>query len=168
MVKASIAIIVAALVWLGLVAAPAAAQQSGCRRGDTGKIAGTVIGAGLGAILGRKIDGGRNRGLGTVLGGAAGALVGNRIGASLDRCEQEKVNDATLAAVNDPQPGKEQTWRSDTRPGVGGKISAGAPEKLADGRECRPVRRVSYVNGEEIRENPTLCRVPPQTNWSMG
>lgn len=159
---------IAALLMVGLAAQPAAAQQSACKKGNTGQVVGTLAGAGLGAILGRKIDGGRNRGLGTLLGGAAGALIGNRIGAALDKCEQEKVNNATLAAVNDPQPGKEQTWQSETRPGVGGKISAGAPQKLADGRECRPVRRVSYVNGEEIRESPTLCRVPPRAEWTMA
>ena len=40
---------------------------------------GLIIGGAAGALLGREIDGGRNRTLGTVLGAAAGALLGKEI-----------------------------------------------------------------------------------------
>lgn len=45
-----------------------------CRRSDG--TTGTIIGAGLGALIGRGIDSGRNRGAGTILGAIAGALLG--------------------------------------------------------------------------------------------
>jgi outer membrane lipoprotein SlyB len=37
---------------------------------------GTIIGAGLGALIGRGIDSGHNRGAGTIIGALAGALLG--------------------------------------------------------------------------------------------
>ena len=40
---------------------------------------GTIIGAIAGGLLGRSIDGGRDRAVGTVLGGAAGALAGRAV-----------------------------------------------------------------------------------------
>ena len=40
---------------------------------------GLIIGAAAGALLGREVDGGRNRTLGTILGGAAGALLGKEV-----------------------------------------------------------------------------------------
>jgi hypothetical protein len=48
-----------------------------CRRpnGTTG----LVIGGAAGALLGREIDGGRDRTLGTVLGAAGGALLGREV-----------------------------------------------------------------------------------------
>jgi len=46
---------------------------------------GLIIGGAAGALLGREVDGGRNRTLGTVLGAAAGALIGKEI-ASTTRC----------------------------------------------------------------------------------
>ena len=48
-----------------------------CRRpnGTTG----LVIGGAVGALLGREIDGGRDRTLGTVLGAAGGALLGREV-----------------------------------------------------------------------------------------
>lgn len=48
-----------------------------CRRSDG--TTGLVIGAGAGALLGRAIDGGRNRAGGTIVGGVLGALLGRQV-----------------------------------------------------------------------------------------
>lgn len=47
---------------------------------------GLIIGAAGGALLGREIDGGRERTLGTVLGAALGGLLGREIDLSDARC----------------------------------------------------------------------------------
>lgn len=54
-----------------------------CRKKDG--TTGLIIGGAAGALLGREVDGGRNRTLGTVLGAAAGALIGKEI-AQGSRC----------------------------------------------------------------------------------
>jgi uncharacterized protein YcfJ len=48
-----------------------------CRKSDG--TTGLIIGGAAGALLGREVDGGRNRTLGTVLGAAGGALLGKEI-----------------------------------------------------------------------------------------
>lgn len=48
-----------------------------CKR-DNGTT-GLIVGAAAGALLGRSLDGGRDRTLGTLLGGAGGALLGREI-----------------------------------------------------------------------------------------
>lgn len=48
-----------------------------CKR-DNGTT-GLIIGAAAGALLGRSLDGGRDRTLGTLLGGAGGALLGREV-----------------------------------------------------------------------------------------
>jgi Glycine zipper 2TM domain len=55
-----------------------------CRRGD-GTV-GLLVGAALGALLGRAVDTRGERVTGTVLGAAAGALVGNELAAGRTRC----------------------------------------------------------------------------------
>ena len=56
-----------------------------CRRSDG--TTGLVIGAGAGALIGRSIDGGRNRAGGTIVGGVLGALIGREVERSSDmRC----------------------------------------------------------------------------------
>ena len=47
---------------------------------------GLIIGGAAGALLGREIDGGRDRTLGTILGAAAGALLGREIARGPVRC----------------------------------------------------------------------------------
>jgi uncharacterized protein YcfJ len=54
-----------------------------CRRGNG--TTGLVIGAAGGALLGRAVDGGRDRATGTILGAAAGALLGREVQRSM-RC----------------------------------------------------------------------------------
>ena len=54
-----------------------------CRRGNG--TTGLVVGAAGGALIGRELDGGRNRATGTILGAAAGALLGREVQRSM-RC----------------------------------------------------------------------------------
>ena len=56
-----------------------------CRRSDG--TTGLVVGAGVGALIGRGIDGGRNRAGGTIIGGVLGALIGRTVEQNADvRC----------------------------------------------------------------------------------
>lgn len=144
------------------------AQKSECNKGNTGKVVGAVVGSVLGGILGRKIDGGNNKATGTIIGGLIGGLAGSAIGKSLDKCEKEKLDKATYAALNDENSGNNtpQTWVSDSRPDVHGTVTASKSKKLADGRECRVATRIAYVDGEEVTETPNMCRVPPKTEWA--
>jgi uncharacterized protein YcfJ len=55
-----------------------------CRRDDG--TTGLIVGGAVGALLGRQLDGGRERTLGTIIGGAAGALLGREIDRGGLRC----------------------------------------------------------------------------------
>lgn len=55
-----------------------------CRRNNG--TTGLIIGAGVGALLGRSLDRGRDRAVGTILGAAGGALLGREIDRGSLRC----------------------------------------------------------------------------------
>lgn len=55
-----------------------------CRRGNG--TTGLIIGGAVGALLGRELDGGRDRTLGTILGAGGGALLGREIDRGGLRC----------------------------------------------------------------------------------
>ena len=55
-----------------------------CRRGNG--TTGLVVGAAAGALIGRELDGGRDRTLGTILGAAGGGLLGREIDRGRLRC----------------------------------------------------------------------------------
>jgi hypothetical protein len=61
-----------------------AGDQYRCRRGSG--TTGLILGGAAGALLGRAIDGGRDRTLGTIAGAAGGALLGREIQRSNRRC----------------------------------------------------------------------------------
>jgi hypothetical protein len=55
-----------------------------CRRSDG--TTGLIIGAGVGALIGNRLDNGRSSILGTLIGGAAGAAIGSEIDRGSVRC----------------------------------------------------------------------------------
>jgi hypothetical protein len=59
-------------------------RRYSCRRGSG--TTGLILGGGAGALLGRSIDGGRDRTLGTILGAGAGALLGREVDRGGSRC----------------------------------------------------------------------------------
>ncbi len=80
-----------------LIAASIAALAAGtsaadaatiCKQDNTGRTVATVVGAGIGAIIGNVIDGGHNRAAGTIIGGAAGGLAGNQLAKDSTRCTE--------------------------------------------------------------------------------
>ena len=58
-----------------------------CKQDNSGRVVATVVGAGIGALLGNVIDGGGNRAAGTIVGGVAGGVAANQLAKDKDRCE---------------------------------------------------------------------------------
>lgn len=55
-----------------------------CRRSNG--TTGLIVGGAAGALIGREVDGGRDRTVGTIIGAAAGALIGREIDRGRKRC----------------------------------------------------------------------------------
>jgi outer membrane lipoprotein SlyB len=96
--KVTLAFMAATMAMPVLPAAPAMANHNGYYHGKTwrdsqGRIrcrrsngtVGLIVGGAGGALVGRAVDGGRNRTVGTVVGAAAGALAGRAIDRSRTR-----------------------------------------------------------------------------------
>jgi hypothetical protein len=99
--KATLAILAATMAVPVIPATPAFAHDNGAYNGRTwrdsnGRLrcrksngtVGIIVGGAGGALIGRAVDGGRNRTVGTVLGAAAGALAGREVARnrSVRRC----------------------------------------------------------------------------------
>lgn len=76
---------------IAVLSAPglASADTTTCHRDrDNNRVVGTVVGAGLGALLGSSIAGHGDRTAGAVIGGVGGGLAGNAIAGSSVRCDR--------------------------------------------------------------------------------
>jgi surface antigen len=104
--------------------------------------------------------------------GAAGYFVGSAIGRKLDEKDRERAQAATQAALAVPvrytptqtavihPPAKPVTWASDHGTGVTGSSSVVAvqPPAATGGGECRTVREVAYIKGQEEQQDSKYCR----------
>jgi hypothetical protein len=71
-------LLVAGIAAAALLPSLAFAQQT-CEQQSNNRVAGTVVGAGLGAIVGSAVAGHGDRGTGAVIGGIGGAVIGNQV-----------------------------------------------------------------------------------------
>ncbi len=74
--------ILTAGVALAILTPSVAMADDGCRRDSSGRIIGTVAGAGAGGVLGSVIAGRGDKTEGAIIGGVIGAIVGNQIAKS--------------------------------------------------------------------------------------
>jgi hypothetical protein len=78
-------LLAAGIAAAALIPTFAVAQQT-CEQQHQNRVAGTVVGAGLGALLGAAIAGRNNTGAGVVVGGLGGAVVGNQLTRPTEDC----------------------------------------------------------------------------------
>ncbi len=72
---------------VALIPTAALAQQT-CEQRQNNRVAGTIVGAGLGALAGSAVAGRGDRNEGAVIGGLAGALVGNQVSKGQPDCRR--------------------------------------------------------------------------------
>ncbi|WP_226946626.1 glycine zipper 2TM domain-containing protein [Rhizorhabdus phycosphaerae] len=80
--------IAAGVAALAIGQASVAQAETVCKQDKSGRTIATIAGAGIGAILGRVIDGGRHKEVGTIVGGVAGGVAGNQLAKGDNKCAQ--------------------------------------------------------------------------------
>lgn len=127
---------------------------------------GTLLGAGVGALVGSQLGGGKGQMAAIVIGTLGGAYLGSEVGKSLDAAdrlimernaqdtlEYSKVGSST--AWNNPDSGNSGTFKP-TR-----TYAATATET------CREFESTIYVDGREETATGTACRQPDGT-WKIN
>jgi surface antigen len=169
----SVAAVLGAMV---VAPAPALAQSKGigglfgCEGSGKKQEGGALIGAGVGALLGRAVSK-DNKTLGTVLGGAAGAAAGAYIGCRMQSTDQAMAQQATKRALDD---GQSQTW-SNSRTGASGRIdvvsSSYGPPIRGDGlrfeRNIQTLPSYDAVGGDYTARSTANLRSSPSTSGKV-
>jgi surface antigen len=138
---------------------------------QTGALVGTGGGALVGGVLGNVIGHSTASTLiGAGVGGAIGYFAGSAIGRNLDEADRARASAATQQALAAPAyyppsgappkpPAHPVNWVSDHNTNTRGSATVVAVNKEPRGdHECRTVREVAYIKGQEEVQNSRYCR----------
>jgi surface antigen len=126
-------------------------------------IAGTVIGAALGALTGNTIGKGSGRVAAIVTGGVIGAIVGGHVGDSMDKADRIQAHHALETA----RTGQRVAW---TNPDNGREYTVTPTRTYVqeNGRYCRDFTTWGWIDGYEEKLHGTACRTANGTWRRVG
>jgi len=145
----------------------ASALLAGCvTQGNEKKIAGSLLGAGLGGFAGSKIGGGKGQLAALAVGTLAGAFIGGGIGESLDNVDKLYAERAQSRASLAPV-GQAIAWNNPDS-GHGGTVTAVRDgTDMRTGAYCREYQTTVDVGGRTERAYGTSCR-QPDGSWQIA
>ena len=137
----------------------AAMALGGCQTNQqTGGLFGAGGGAMFGGLLGNAIGHDQTSTLiGAGLGAIGGYFIGSAIGRQLDQPDQQRAARATQQVLVSRKSGASRSWKN-SGTGVRGSSTVVATEPKSGGGECRTVREVAYIKGEEVQQESRYCR----------
>jgi surface antigen len=126
---------------------------------------GTLIGAGLGGLLGSQFGGGTGKLAMTALGVVGGGLLGNQIGRSLDRADQAYAMRASQQAAAAPI-GETVTWNNPQSGNYGSYTPTREGYQTSTGAYCREYQQEIVVGGQRKQGYGQACR-QPDGSWKV-
>ncbi len=118
---------------------------------------GTLIGAGLGALTGSQIGGGRGKLAAVAIGALAGAYLGSEVGKSLDRADLLARKNTTQNALEKNRAGQVSSW-SNPDSGHSGTVTPTRTYQTASGGPCREYQQTVTIDGRTEQAYGRACR----------
>lgn len=146
-----------------IAAVAAGLSLSACAEGNN-QTGATLLGAGLGGLLGSQFGSGDGRLAMTALGTLAGAAVGSSVGKRMDEVDRIKMREAEQRAYGAPI-GETIIWNNpDT--GHRGSVTPVRDGRRNDGSYCREFQSEIVVGGQRERGYGTACQ-QPDGSWKI-
>ena len=127
---------------------------------------GTLVGAGLGALVGSQIGGGTGRLAAVAIGALGGAYLGGEVGRSLDRADRTRADRTARNALEYSRTGETIRWRNPDS-GHSGTFAPTRTYRTAGGRDCREYQTTVTVGGQSKDAYGTACRQGDGT-WKIN
>jgi len=126
---------------------------------------GTLLGAGLGALAGSQIGGGKGQLAAVALGALGGAYLGSEIGKSLDAADKSMMQKNAQDSLEYAQTGTTTAWRNPDS-GNSGTFTPTNTYQATSGQNCREFETTVYVDGKEETGTGRACRQADGT-WKI-
>lgn len=162
----------AAVVFVGLSLAlagctnPDGTTNNTATGGLIGGGAGAVVGGALGDLFGHSA---MATAAGAAIGGLGGYLAGTYIGQQLDQKDREAAAQQTSQVLEEPAPtpapghaiyyhhAPTHRWVSD-HTSASGSATLEKVSMTSSGNECREVRELAVINGQEVVQHTSYCQ----------
>jgi len=136
---------------------------SACAEGNN-QTGATLVGAGLGGLLGSQFGSGGGQLAATALGTLAGAAIGSSIGKRMDDVDRIKMREAEQRAYGAPI-GETIIWNNpDT--GHRGTVTPVRDGRRNDGSYCREFQSEIIIGGQRERGYGQACQ-QPDGSWKI-
>ncbi|MGE3334939.1 MAG: RT0821/Lpp0805 family surface protein [Rhodospirillaceae bacterium] len=146
-----------------IMAVAASMSLSACAEGNN-QTGATLVGAGLGGLLGSQFGRGDGRLAMTALGTLAGAAIGSSVGKRMDEVDRMKMREAETRAYGAPI-GEAIIWNNpDT--GHRGTVTPVRDGRSQRGEYCREFQSEIIVGGERERGFGRACQ-QPDGSWKI-
>lgn len=146
-----------------ILAAAASLSLSACAEGNN-QTGATLLGAGLGGLLGAQFGGGDGRLAMTALGTLAGAAIGSSVGKRMDEVDRMRMREAEQRAYSAPL-GEAIIWNNE-RTGHRGSVTPVRDGRSQRGEYCREFQSEIIVGGERERGFGRACQ-QPDGSWKI-
>ena len=127
--------------------------------------AGTLVGAGLGALAGSQIGKGKGQLAAVAIGTLLGAFAGNEIGKSLDKADQAELARAGEEARTAPI-GKTIDWSNPNSGNSGSVTPVREGRHVESGNYCREFKQTVTIDGRTEEAYGVACR-QPDGSWKI-
>jgi surface antigen len=143
------------------------ALLAGCANAENNpkQTLGTIVGAGLGALAGSQVGGGKGQMAAVAIGALAGAWMGGEVGKSLDKADKAYMARTTQDSLESSRTGVSSSWRNPDS-GHRGTVTPTSTYQKASGEYCRQFEQTIYVDGKEETATGRACRQPDGT-WKV-
>jgi len=126
---------------------------------------GTLLGAGLGALIGSQVGSGKGQMAAIAIGALAGAWGGSEIGKSLDKADRAYAERTAQNGLEYAQVDQAQAWRNPDS-GNSGTFTPTRTYQSSDRQNCREFETTIYVDGKQETGTGRACRSPDGT-WQI-
>ncbi len=126
---------------------------------------GTIGGAGIGALIGSQVGGGKGQLAAVAIGTLAGAWAGSEIGKSLDKADKLYAQRTAQDSLEYNKTSQSSTWRNPDS-GHSGTFTPTRTYQTAGGANCREFETTIYVDGRDETGVGRACR-QPDGSWKI-
>jgi surface antigen len=149
---------------LAAIAIVVALGLAGCQAGPR-QATGSLVGAGLGGLIGSQFGHGSGQLAAVALGTFAGAMIGSEIGRSMDQADRAYYQNAVSQAESAPV-GETITWNNPESGNYGSITPTREGVHQGTGAYCREYQQEIVIGGRVERGYGQACR-QPDGSWKI-